>query len=165
MKKGSASSTHDGEESIDAPFGGLFGNVSQQKVLQELVADPYSTYTPTDLTELTELTDPTVREAITALLGLGIVKNVSRRASRPLYQVNMDSKRMVALTFLAYATLDDRYGEEHMSDAIQYYFETVQSSWVELGSAADTSVMEGSYSSIAKAAISDGGYLAAGEVV
>lgn len=165
MKKGSTRSTSEGESSIDVPFGGLFGNVSQQKVLQELVADPYSTYTPTDLTELTGLTEPTVREAITTLIGLGIAKNVSRRASRPLYQVNMESKRLAALTFLTYATLDDRYGEGHMLDAIQYYMETVQSSWTELGSGADTSVMEGSYSSIANAAISDGGYLAAGEVV
>jgi hypothetical protein len=164
MKKRTASPIGD-EEYIDTPFGGLFGSISQQKVLQEFVADPYSTYTPTDLTELTDLTEPTVREAIGVLLRLGIIRNISRRTSRPLYQVNMESKRLTALTFLTYATLDDRYGEEHMLDAIQYCFETVQSSWTELVSGSDTSVMESSYASIARAAISDDVRAAARELV
>ena len=46
MKKDETGSVHDVVRDVDVPFGGLFGSISQQKVLQELVADPYSTYTP-----------------------------------------------------------------------------------------------------------------------
>ncbi len=162
MRNEKVRSIRDTVDVVDAPFGGLFGSISQQKVLQELVADPYSTYTPRDLTELTELTEPTVREAIAALLQLGILRNISRRRMRPVYQVNLDSKRMVALMFLSYATLDDRYGEDHLSDAVKCYYETVQSSCLELEPGEVTSVMGDSYWSIAKEALSsEKGYAAA----
>lgn len=141
-------------ERVEAPFGGLFGSISQQKVLQEVVADPYSTYTPADLTELTELTEPTVREAVNALLELGILRNVSRRAKRPLYQVNLESRRIVALTLLTYATLDDEYGENHMDDAIRYYCEMLHSSYVSYEPQEAAGITEKSYWDVAKEAFS-----------
>lgn len=137
------------EGMVDVPFEGLFGNLSQQRVLQELVADPYSTYTPRDLTELTELTEPTVREAVAALVRLGIVRNVSRRRMRPVYQVNSDSKRMVALMFLSYAVLDDNCGEDHLGDAVKCYYETTRSSYLEFEPVGVASVMGESYQDIA----------------
>jgi hypothetical protein len=154
MKKDGTGSVRDGVRDVDVPFGGLFGSISQQRVLQELVADPYSTYTPRDLTELTELTEPTVREAITALLRLGILRNISRRKMRPVYQVNQDSKRMVAMMFLSYAILDDEYGEDHLTDAVKCYLESVHSTSLELEPGELTSVMYDSYWSIAKEALS-----------
>jgi hypothetical protein len=137
------------EGMADVPFEGLFGNLSQQRVLQELVADPYSTYTPRDLTELTELTEPTVREAVAALVRLGIVRNISRRRMRPVYQVNLDSKRLVALMFLSYAVLDDKYGEDHLGDAVKYYYETTHSSYLEFEPVGVACAMGESYQDIA----------------
>lgn len=137
------------EGMADIPFEGLFGNLSQQRVLQELVADPYSAYTPRDLTELTELTEPTVREAVAALIRLGIVKNISRRRMRPVYQVDRESKRMVALMFLSYAVLDDRCGEDHLGDAVRYYCETSHSSYIELEPVGVAVVMGDSYQDMA----------------
>lgn len=137
------------EGMADVPFEGLFGNLSQQRVLQELVADPYSTYTPRDLTELTELTEPTVREAVAALVRLGIVRNISRRRMRPVYQVNLDSKRLVALMFLSYAVLDDNCGEDHLGDAVKYYYETTHSSYLEFEPVGVAGVTGESYQDIA----------------
>lgn len=154
MKSDKSGQIHDLKDFSLDPFGGLFGSLSQQKVLQELVADPYSTYTPRDLTELTELTEPTVREAITALLNLGIVRNISRRKMRPVYQVNPDSKRIVALMLLTYANLDDMYGENHLDGAVKYYYETALSSFSELKEGEVTNVTDVAYWSLAKEAVS-----------
>ena len=137
------------EGMADVPFEGLFGSLSQQRVLQELVADPYSTYTPRDITELTELTEPTVREAVAAMVRLGIVRNISRRRMRPVYQVNSNSKRMVALMFLSYAALDDNCGEDHLGDAVKYYYETTHSSYLEFEPVGAAGVMDDSYQDIA----------------
>ena len=154
------------EGMADVPFEGLFGSLSQQRVLQELVADPYSTYTPRDLTELTELTEPTVREAVVALVRLGIVRNVSRRRMRPVYQVNSDSKRMVALMFLSYAALDDSCGEDHLGDAVKYYYETTHSSCLELEPVGTAGVTGESYQDIAGRSFSaDQRYVVAAEGV
>jgi len=109
--------------SLGKPFGGMFGDTAELRVLQEIVADPYSDYTQQDLVQLTELSDPSVRRGISVLLRHGIVRNVSRTNRRPLYRPNTDSKKLTALTFLAYAVLDEVAGSDSMNEAVRHYCE------------------------------------------
>jgi DNA-binding transcriptional ArsR family regulator len=111
---------------LEEPFGGLFGSISQQKVLEEIVADPYSEYSPKDLEELTGLSEPTVRDALSCLVDNGIVKKVSRRTKHPIYRPNLASKRLTALTLLAYGILDEMRRTNSMNDAIAYYCDIMQ---------------------------------------
>lgn len=106
-----------------SPFGGLFGDTAELRVLQEIVADPFSDYTHHDLMELTELSDPSVRRGLHVLLDQGIVANVSNDRRSPLYRPNRASKKLTALTFLAYAILDDENGENSMDMAVKGYCE------------------------------------------
>jgi DNA-binding transcriptional ArsR family regulator len=111
---------------LEQPFGGLFGSISQQKVLEEIVADPYSEYSPKDLEELTGLSEPTIRDALSCLVENGIVKKVSRRTKHPIYKPNLASRRLTALTLLSYGILDEMRGTNSMNDAIAYYCDTMQ---------------------------------------
>jgi hypothetical protein len=112
---------HAANVSSDRPFDGLFGDTAELRVLQEIVADPYSDYTHRDLMELTDLSDPSVRRGIRALVDRGIVINVSSARKNPLYRANLESKRLTALTLLSYATLDERTGGSSMDDAVKHY--------------------------------------------
>lgn len=109
--------------SLGKPFGGMFGDTAELRVLQEIVADPYSDYTQQDLVKLTELSDPSVRRGISVLLRHGIVRNISRTNRRPMYRPNTDSKKLTALTFLAYAVLDEVAGSDSMNEAVRHYCE------------------------------------------
>lgn len=118
-------------QSLDSPFGGLFGDTAEIRVLQEIVADPFSDYTHHDLMELTELSDPSVRRGIRVMLDQGIVMNVSSDRRSPLYRPNRDSNKLNALVFLTYAIIDDRTGESSMDEAIRDYCEP-RGSYVDL---------------------------------
>jgi len=109
------------EEPTDSPFDGLFGDTAELRVLQEVVADPYSDYSHHDLMELTELSDPSVRKGIRVLLDHGIVSNVSPSARNPLYRPNSASRKLAALMFLTYAILDDKTGSDSMDTAVKDY--------------------------------------------
>lgn len=109
------------EVALDKPFEGLFGDTAELRVLQEIVADPYSDYSHHDLMELTDLSDPSVRRGIRVLIDHGIIRNVSSVRRSPLYRANLDSKKLTALTFLSYASLDERTGSTSMDDAVRHY--------------------------------------------
>lgn len=110
-------------ELSDSPFGGLFGDTAELRVLQEIVADPFSDYTHRDLMELTGLSDPSVRRGLRVLLKQGIVANVSGDRRSPLYRPNRTSKKLTGLMFLAYSILDDETGENSMDMAVKDYCE------------------------------------------
>ncbi len=106
---------------IHKPFEGLFGDTAELRVLQEVVADPYSDYSQHDMMELTGLSDPSVRRGFRVLVDHTIVRNISSARRNPLYRVNLESKKLLALTFLSYAALDERTGSNSMEDAVSDY--------------------------------------------
>ncbi|MHB1811654.1 MAG: hypothetical protein ACYCPR_04490 [Thermoplasmataceae archaeon] len=106
---------------VKMPFGGLLGNSVIVRVLQELVADPISTYSQSDLSNLTGSSMPSVKDAIVRLEKLGFVFKTNKNEHRPTYNVATRNKRFVALTLLAYATLDDRNGSSIMDVAMAEY--------------------------------------------
>jgi hypothetical protein len=111
------------ERYVTKPYGGLFGNSVQIQVVEEIVADPYSDYRPKDLEEMTGASAPSIRRVLNNLTTLGLLIKDSRDAQHPVYRPNLESKKIVALTFLAYALVDDRKGSEYMDSAIlEYYF-------------------------------------------
>ena len=109
------------EAALDKPFEGLFGDTAELRVLQEIVADPYSDYSHHDLMELTGLSDPSVRRGVRVLVNHGIMKNISSSRRNPMYRTNLDSKKLMALTFLSYAVLDERTGSTSLEDAVRHY--------------------------------------------
>jgi len=116
---------HEPTEPLDSPFDGLFGDTAELRVLQEIVADPYSDYTQKELMELTGLSDPSVRKGLAVLLEHGIIRNVSSVRRRPLYRASLDSRKLTTLTFLSYAVLDERTGSAAMDDAVKHYCESI----------------------------------------
>jgi hypothetical protein len=111
---------------VDQAYGGLFGSGVLPKVIQEIVADPFNRYHPKEIEELTESSAPSVRKALANLTKLGLLIKDSRDQQHPIFIINPESKRLIALTLLAYATLDDRDGSECMDDAIvDYYFKNL----------------------------------------
>jgi hypothetical protein len=109
------------EAALDKPFDGLFGDTAELRVLREIVADPYSDYTHHDLIEFTGLSDPSVRRGLRVLIEHGIIRNISSARRNPLYRANLESKKLTALTFLSYASLDERTGSKAMDDAVRHY--------------------------------------------
>jgi hypothetical protein len=105
-------------EALGKPFHGLFGDTAELRVLQEVVADPFSDYTHHDLMELTELSDPSVRRGARV-----VIENISSDRRSPLYRPNRNSKKLMALTLLSYAILDDENGTDYMGDAVRDYIE------------------------------------------
>ena len=109
-------------EFSDIPYAGLFGDTVMARVVEEIVADPHSVYHPKDLEDLTGNSAPRIREALTQLTNLGLLK--SSGGKHPAYTVDMSKKTFVALTLLAYAVLDDREGSDCMETAVRHYCET-----------------------------------------
>jgi hypothetical protein len=110
------------EDYLDRPYGGLFGNSALTKIVEEIVADPDMDYRPKYLEEVTGMRSPTVRDALKTLVRLGLLKNISADVQHPVYRVIVESKKFVALSFLAYAVLDDREGSDCMDTAILDYY-------------------------------------------
>ena len=109
--------------SIKIPFGGIIGNSVIVRVLQELVADPWSTYSQADLSKLTDSSKPSVKDAILRLEKLGFLRKANKNKRYSSYIVNTRSKSFVALTLLAYAALEDRQGTSLMEAAMKEYLE------------------------------------------
>lgn len=109
-------------ELSDIPYAGLFGDTVMARVVEEIVADPHSVYHLKDLEDLTGNSAPRIREALTMLTKLGMLK--SSGGKHPAYTVDMSKKTFVALTLLAYAVLDDREGSDCMETAVRHYCET-----------------------------------------
>jgi hypothetical protein len=106
----------------DIPYAGLFGDTVMARVVEEIVSDPHSVYHPKDLEDLTGNSAPRIREALTVLTNLGLLK--SSGGKHPAYTVDLSKKTFVALTLLAYAVLDDREGSDCMETAVRHYCET-----------------------------------------
>lgn len=112
-----------GPEFSDVPYAGLFGDTVIARVVEEIVADPHSVYHPRDLEELTGASAPRIRDALATLVRFGLLKSAGGK--HPAYTVDRTKKTFVALTLLAFATLDDRQGSDCMNTAVRHYCETV----------------------------------------
>jgi len=106
------------------PFGGLFGDGVDIRVLNEIVADPHSNYSYKDLSELTGFTHNPVKRAVTNLVRAGLLENISKDRQHPLFLVRKSSKRLLAMTLLSYAVIDDRDGTSCLDIAIENYTST-----------------------------------------
>ena len=110
------------EELTDVPYEGLFGDTVLARVVEEIIADPHSSYRPKDLEKLTDASAPRIRDALTTLNRLGLI--MASEAKHPIYNVNKKSKKFIALTLLAYASLDDREQSDCMNTAIRDYYDS-----------------------------------------
>ncbi|MFY1110712.1 MAG: hypothetical protein AB3K77_03380 [Methanosarcinaceae archaeon] len=110
------------EPFLDKPYGGLFGDNARTRIIEEIIADPHRYYRPHYFEELTGASAPTVRKILNSLTKLGLLEKDTSDRQHPIYRVNLNSKKVTALTFLAYASLDDRDGSECMEDAILDYY-------------------------------------------
>jgi hypothetical protein len=110
------------------PFGGLFGNTVLLRVIWEITADPSRQFRPKDLEILTASSAPRIKNALDMLVSQGMLENVSKDAQRPVFHVNRSSKRLMALTLLAYAVTDDRDGTDCMKDAVCSYYDQLNRS-------------------------------------
>ncbi|MBE0516002.1 MAG: hypothetical protein IBX41_01245 [Methanophagales archaeon] len=124
------------ERYVDKPYGGLFGNSVEVKVVEEIVADPYIEYRPKDLEDIIGASAPSIRRALSNLTALGLLIKDSSDAQHPVYRVNLESKKITALTFLAYAVVDDRDGLNCMDKAISNYY--MNEFWPKIVATADT---------------------------
>lgn len=106
---------------LEKPYGGLFDNLVLTRILEEIVSDPYRNYYPKDLEEIVNASSPSIRKSLSALTSIGILKKDTGNQKHPVYRANIDSKRLMALTFLSYAMLDDRDGTSCMDEAIIDY--------------------------------------------
>ena len=110
------------EPFLDKPYGGLFGDNARTRIIEEIIADPHRYYRPRYFEELTGASAPTVRKILNSLTNLGLLEKDTSDRQHPIYMVNLNSKKVTALTFLAYASLDDRGGSNCMDDAILDYY-------------------------------------------
>jgi len=103
---------------VDKPYGGLFGDNTQIRIIIEIVADPYRYYRPKDFEELIGASAPSIRAALKNLTDLGFLIKDETDMQHPIYQPNLDSKKLLVLTLLSYALIDDRDGTQCLDDAI-----------------------------------------------
>jgi hypothetical protein len=112
------------EQKLEAgklPYSGLFGNSVLLRVVEEIVADPHREFRPKKLQILTASSPPSIKTALDALTAQGLLRKSSSDPQRPVYKVNLESKRLTALTHLAYAVIDDREDTNYMDEAIKDY--------------------------------------------
>lgn len=98
------------------PFGGTLGDTPILKVVEEMVADPFDPYTSQELAEFTGLSLMEVNDALEKLCMVGLVTQ-----NGDTYTVNVECKRYLALTLLAYAVLDDAWGTDLMVHVMRDY--------------------------------------------
>ena len=106
------------------PYGGLFGDTNQIKVIRQVIADPYGDYRPKELNALVEASAPSVRRVLKNLTCIGLLIKNTRDKQHPVYRVNVDSPIYLALTFLAYAVSDHKYSTHYMNDVIADYYDS-----------------------------------------
>jgi hypothetical protein len=107
---------------VHRPYGGLFGDSAQIKIIEEIVADPYSEYRPKDFEEIIGASAPTIRRVLSDLTTLDLLIKDSSDVQHPVYRPNLESQKIIALTFLAYAMTDDRDDSDFMNSAILDYY-------------------------------------------
>jgi len=116
--------TEEEEMYLNRPYGGLFGNTVIASVVEELVADPTMDYRPKYLEEITGKSQRSIYTALKTLTKLELIENVGD-VQAPIYHVKVESKKFIALSFLAYAMLDDREGSDCMDLAVREYYNEV----------------------------------------
>ena len=109
---------------LDEPYGGLFGNTVIAKVVEELIADPTMDYRPKYLEDITGKSERSIYNALKKLLLFGIIERKCNE-KHPVYRVRVESKKFAALSFLAYAMLDDRDETHCMNMAVSGYYNSV----------------------------------------
>lgn len=116
--------TDEEEMYLDHPYGGLFGDSVIASVVEELVADPTMDYRPKYLEKITGKSPKSIYTALRKLVDLKLIEKVGDD-QHPMYRVRVESKKFIALSFLAYAMLDDREGSDYMDMAVHDYYESV----------------------------------------
>lgn len=106
------------------PYGGFFGNAVIVQVIQEIVANPSEEIRPTDLADSLEKSYNMVNSALNTLTVLKFLQKDLGDPQRPIYRVDLNSKRLLALTFFASAVVDDRDGTDTMIDEVLDYCST-----------------------------------------
>ncbi|MDE4907184.1 hypothetical protein L0665_00890 [Methanogenium marinum] len=109
---------------LDEPYGGLFGNTVIANVVEELIADPTMDYRPKYLEDITGKSERSIYNALKKLLLLGLIEKKGNE-KHPVYRVRVESKKFAALSFLAYAMLDDRDETHCMNVAVSGYYNSV----------------------------------------
>jgi hypothetical protein len=109
---------HIDKDLVDKPYGGLFGDNALARIIEEIVADPYTYYRPKDFEDVTGSSAPSVRKALATLTKLGLLKKDAKDPQHPIYHPVAGSKTLLALTFLSYAMIDDREGTGCLKSAI-----------------------------------------------
>jgi DNA-binding transcriptional regulator GbsR (MarR family) len=102
-------------------FGGILGNGIIIKIIQEFIADPDEPYSISYMHELTEASKPAITDAFKTLLKTGLIYRANKNYKRPLYKINKESKKFVALSLLSYAALDDMNKTNTMDKALTEY--------------------------------------------
>ena len=82
---------------VHRPYGGLFGDSAQIKIIEEIVADPYSEYRPKDFEEIIGASAPTIRRVLSDLTTLDLLIKDSNDVQHPVYRPNLESKKIVAI--------------------------------------------------------------------
>lgn len=113
---------HELEIFVDKPYGGLFGDNIQINIIEEIIADPYDDYRPRYFEEITGASPPTIRKALNNLTNLGLIEKDTRDRQHPIYRLNFNSKKQIAMTFLSFALVDDRDESDLMNAAILDYY-------------------------------------------
>ena len=108
---------------LNQPYGGLFGKNTQTRIVEEIIADPYRDYRPKYFEEIIGTTEPTIRNALQNLTNLGLLEKDASDMQHPIYRLNLHSKKIIALTFLSYASIDDRDGSICMDEAVFDYYQ------------------------------------------
>lgn len=106
------------------PYDGLLGDSNLIRVIQQVIADPFTRYHPIDLERLTKGSHVTVRASLRNLTSFGLLIKDDSDRQHPVYVVNTESKRYLALAFLAYAVLDDKYGTDCMDNVVADYYDS-----------------------------------------
>ncbi len=117
---------------IDQPYGGLFGDNAQTKIIEEVVADPYRSYRLGYFKEMTGKSEPSIRKALNNLTTLKLLEKDISDIQHPIYRANLKSKKLVALTFLSLASIDDRDNTDCMDFAVLDYYLKVLKDKVQL---------------------------------
>lgn len=108
---------------IEKPFGGIFGDSNLIRIVQQVIADPFIEYMGIDLEMLTSNYKDT-RESIAYLVSIGFLIKKEYEFCY-VYKINTESKKYIALTFLAYAALDDKNGTSTMNNIIGDYLNQI----------------------------------------
>ncbi|HOI12435.1 MAG TPA: hypothetical protein PLG75_01175 [Methanoculleus sp.] len=152
------------EEYIGVPYGGLFGDTVITHVVREIVADPEREFRTRYLAKMTGKSDVSVRDALEKLVDLNLLIKEYQDPQRPVYRVIPGSKRLDALTFLAYAVIDDREGTGCMRDAVfEYCRREVASRFARGGAEAHEPEKRASYSGASPRSFLRGSQVDAGQ--